>query len=92
MFFANWRVMRILIYLIIQVVSVAALVAAEVVLSLILVWLVKGHGVIACGKGIFDSPNWFLEVTVLTGIPSVLVVGAGALFFWSSKRVSLSLE
>ena len=81
--------MRILIYRSIQVISVAALVVAVVVLSLILVWLVKGHGVVACGKGIFDSQNWFLDLTVLTGIPSVLIIGTGALFFWCSKRVSL---
>ena len=81
--------MRILKYRIIQALSVIVLIVAEVLLSFILMWLINGHGVIACGKGIFDSPRWPLDVSVFIAAPTVFIVGAGSLFLWCSKRATL---
>ena len=71
-------------YLIVQGLCVVILLASGVVLSFILMWLVAAHGVIACGKGVFDSPTWLLDIIILVGIPAVSVLGAGSLFVWCS--------
>jgi len=74
-------------YRIIQVPSVTVILAAEILLSFILIWLVEGHGIIACGKGVFDDPKWFLDVILLVGIPLSVMGGSTMLFLWcSSKR------
>lgn len=80
------------IYRVVQVLSVTVMLAAEILLSFILVWLIEGHGVIACGKGVFDDPNWFLAVVLFTGIPLSVIGASITLFLWcSSKRLGKSL-
>jgi uncharacterized membrane protein YhdT len=73
-------------YRIIEALSITLILVAELLLSYILVWLIEGHGVIACGKGVFDNPNWFVYVILLLGIPLSVIGGAGILFFWCSGR------
>ena len=68
------------------------LIAAEFLLSLIAFWLIRGHGVIACGKGIFDSNTWASDVFVIVGVPVLFILGAGAIFFWSSSRLTTADE
>lgn len=75
-------------YRIIQVLSTIVLIVAVVSLSIVLMWLIQGHGVIACGRGVFDDPAWFLDIVVLVGVPASLIVGSGALILWSSLRIS----
>ena len=87
MYLAQRPVMSVSHYRVLQVTSVLVLLAAEVILSLILVWLIRWHGVIACGKGLFDNPNWPASVIILVGVPGILVFGAGALFLWCSHRI-----
>jgi len=76
-------------YRVIQGVCVAVLLLSEILLSFILIWLIKGDGVIACGKGIFDSTTWLFEVILLVGVPALLVFVAGSLFLWCSKQVNV---
>jgi len=92
MVFAETLVMRLLTYRIIQLFSLVVLLLAEVLLSFILTWLIKGHGVIACGRGIFDSSTWLLDVIVFIGVPTLFIVGAGSLFLWCSKQCAASLR
>jgi len=58
-----------ILYRFIQAVSLVVSFVSGIVLLLILVWLIGGHGVVACGRGIFDSPEWFSEVSVAVGVP-----------------------
>ena len=74
-------------YRTLQVIALLAFLASTLVLFVILTWLIGAHGVIACGKGVFDSPDWFLQVVVLTGVPTLLVIGSGVLFNWCWKRL-----
>lgn len=67
----------------------AALLSSAIFLSVVLTWLIEWGGVISCGKGIFDSPDWPLQVSVLVGPPVVLMFGVGALFVWCSERIRL---
>jgi hypothetical protein len=76
-------------YQILRMLAVLVAVAASALLSLSLLWLTAGGGVIGCGKGIFDSPVWGLEVLVLVGIPAGLLVGAIASARYCSKRLWL---
>ena len=73
-------------YRILQVLSVTVVFGAVVLLSLILIWLIPGHGVIACGRGVFDDPTWYLDVAPLIGIPLSVICGGGVLFLWCSSR------
>ncbi len=73
-------------YRILQVLSVTVILGAAMLLSFILIWLVQGHGVIACGRGIFDDPIWYLAVALLIGIPLTVMAGGGVLFLWCSSR------
>jgi hypothetical protein len=73
-------------YRILQVLSASVILVAAILLSFILIWLIGGHGVIACGKGIFDDPSWFLDVMLLIGIPLSVIAGSGVLFRWCSSR------
>jgi len=79
-------------YSALRTLSFIILIAAEFLLSLIAVWLIGGHGVIACGKGIFDSNTWASDLFVIVGIPVLFIVGAGAIFFWSSSRLTAADE
>lgn len=76
-------------YRLAQALSVVILLAAEACLSLIVVWLSYG-GVIACGKGVFDTPSWPLDILPLLGIPLLFIFGAIALFLWCSSRVTIA--
>ncbi len=76
-------------YQILRVLAVLVAVAASALLSLVMLWLIAGGGVIACGKGIFDRPIWPLEVLVLVGLPAGLLVGAIASARYCSKRLWL---
>lgn len=73
-------------YRAIQVFSVMVILAAEMVLSFILIWLIKGHGIIACGRGISDDPAWFADVLLMIGIPFSMILGGVMLFLWCSSR------
>lgn len=76
------------VYRFLQALSVIVIVGAGIFLSFILIWLIPGHGVIACGKGVFDNPTWYLDVMVLIGTPLSVIGASGALFLWcSSKRL-----
>jgi hypothetical protein len=78
----TWR------YRITQSVCVVALLVAETVLCFVLIWLIQGGGVVACGKGIFNDPYWPLDVAVLVGTPTVVMIATGALFLWCSGRLA----
>jgi len=73
-------------YRILQVISTIVILGAAVLLSFILIWLIGAHGVIACGKGIFDNPTWYLDVMLLTGIPLSVIGGSVVLYIWCSSR------
>jgi len=73
-------------YRILQVLSASVILGAEMLLSYIFIWLIEGHGIIACGRGIFDDPTWYLDVMLLIGIPLSLIAGSGVLFLWCSSR------
>lgn len=77
---------------ILQITSVLVLLAAEVVLSIILVWLIRGHGVIACGKGLFNNPSWPFYVVAFVATPAVVAAGAGLLFLWCSNKIDLAVH
>jgi len=76
----------------VRAVSLIILIAAEFLLSLIAVWLIRGHGVIACGKGIFDSATWAWDLFIIVGIPVLFILGAGSIFFWASSRLTAADE
>lgn len=78
--------MGILGYRIIQATCLAVFLVSVILLAFILVWLIEGHGVVACGKGIFDSPTWLFDVTLFIGVPALLSFVAGWLFLWCSNR------
>jgi len=80
--------MKTFTYSAVRAVSLIILIAANFLLSLIAVWLIRGHGVIACGKGIFDSATWAWDLFVIVGIPVLVIVGAGSMFFWSKSRLT----
>ena len=71
---------------IIQAFCVMTLIVSEVMLSFILIWIIEGHGVIACGRGIFDSPTWLLSLVVFIGAPTILMIGSVLLYLWCSKH------
>ena len=73
-------------YRILQVISTIVILGVAIVLSFILIWLIGAHGVIACGKWVFDSPTWYLDVMLLIGIPLSVIGGSVALYFWCSWR------
>ena len=79
--------MRVGSYRVVQTLCVAVIVASAFFLSVILTWLVAAGGVIACGRGVFDMPDWPLQVALLVGPPIGLMFGVGALFVWCSERV-----
>lgn len=81
--------MRVGSYRIIQTLCVTVLLVSAVFVSVVLTWLVETGGVIACGRGVLDSPDWPLQVAVLVGPPVVLMFGVGALFVWCSERIGL---
>lgn len=89
---AAFHVMRNGKYRVVQLLSVTVILAAEILLSFILIWLVEGGGVIACGKGIFDDPNWFVEVVVLVGVPFGAIAASVILFLWCSARCGSTLK
>ena len=76
-------------YQILRILAVVVALAAGILLSLILFWLTVGRGVIACGKGIFDSPTWPLDILVFVGVPAGLLVGAIAFARYCSRRLWL---
>jgi hypothetical protein len=76
-------------YQILRALAVLAALASGALLSLILFWVIVGRGVIACGKGIFDSPVWPLEVLIFIGVPAGLLVGAMAMARYCSRRLLL---
>lgn len=76
-------------YQILRVLAVLLAFAVGALLSLIMFWLVVGRGVIACGKGIFDSPVWPVEVLVLVGVPAGLLAAAIACARYCSRRLWL---
>ena len=71
---------------VLRVLGIVIMVSGEMVLSWILTWLIERHGVIACGKGVFDDPLWFLDVIELVGPPLSAIIGGGVLFLWSSSK------
>ena len=79
-------------YRILQTISVFVLLAAEAVFLIVLVWLISGHGVIACGRGVFDDPNWAAYVVAVVGLPGAFMIGAGALFLWCANRADLTSQ
>lgn len=83
---ADFRVMNAGRYRVVQVLSVTAMLGAELFLSFVLIWLIKGHGVVSCGMGIFDDPNWLLYVVVLLAIPLGVIAAGVTLFLWCSSR------
>jgi hypothetical protein len=76
-------------YQILRVLAMLVALAAGALLSLIMFWLTVGRGVIGCGKGIFDSPAWPLEILVFVGVPAGLLVAAVASARYCSKRLWL---
>ena len=76
-------------YRIVQALCVTVMLVSGFFLSVILTWLVAAGGVIACGVGVLDSPDWPLQVAMLVAPPVVLMFGVGALFVWCSERVRL---
>jgi len=78
------------VYRVTQAFSILILLVAEGCLSLVVLWLSAG-GVIACGKGVFDSPRWPLDILPLLGIPLLFIFGAIALFLWCSSRITRSV-
>lgn len=73
-------------YRLIQALCILILLIAEACLSFVVLWLSYG-GVIACGKGIFDSPRWPLDIIPFLGVPLLFMFGAVALFLWCSSRL-----
>ena len=71
---------------VLRVLGIVVLLSGELVLSWILIWLIEGRGVIACGKGVFDNPLWFFDVMFLVGLPLIAICGGGILFLWSSAK------
>jgi hypothetical protein len=57
-------------------------------LCLMFVWLILGGGVIACGRGVFDDPQWPLTVLFLVGIPAAILAGALKLTAYCSRRLA----
>jgi len=56
-------------------------------LLIILVWLICGHGVIGCGRGVFDSPTVFSDILLLVGVPISLFVASVKVFLKCSTRL-----
>ena len=81
--------MRVGSYRVIQALCVTVLLASAFFLSVVLAWLVETGGVIACGRGVLDSPDWPLQVAILVAPPVVLMFGVGALFVWAAERIRL---
>lgn len=79
--------MRVGSYRILQTLCVTVLVFSGFFFSVVLTWLVTTGGVIACGMGVLDSPDWPLAVVTLLGPPVVLMFAVGALFVWCGERV-----
>ena len=86
MLLAPHKVVKARTITVLRVLGIIVMISGEIVLSLILVWLIGAHGVIACGKGVFDDPRWYLAVIELVGPPLIAIVGGGALFLWSSSK------
>jgi hypothetical protein len=72
---------------ILQALCVTVLLGSAFFFSVVLTWLVTTGGVIACGRGVLDSPDWPLQVLTLLAPPVVLMFGVGALFIWCSERI-----
>ena len=81
------RGMRVGSYRILQALCVTVIVGSAFFLSVVLVWLVGTGGVIACGRGVLDSPDWPLQVAMLVAPPVVTMFGVGALFVWAAERI-----
>jgi hypothetical protein len=77
-------------YLIAEVLSLVATFVSFVVLMLVLAWLFLGGGVIACGRGIFDSPTLFTDLAMVVGVPGVVMFSSLRLFFWFAKKEEAS--
>ena len=76
-------------YQILRVLAVLIALTVGTLLCFILLWLIGAHGVIACGRGIFNNPDWPIDVVVLIGTPSILFIGSIALIRHCSKRLWL---
>lgn len=79
--------MKIGSYRILQTFCVTVLLTSSFFVSVVLAWLVETGGVIGCGRGVLDGPDWPWQVAVLVGPPVVLMFGVGALFMWCSERI-----
>ena len=75
------------LYQLIQVTSLVVSLIAGMVLLVILGWLIGGHGVIACGKGVFDSATWLSDIMLLVGVPATIAVASATLYRKCSSRL-----
>jgi len=74
---------------ILKVLGILIALADSALLSFILLWLIAGHGIIACGKGVFDNPDWLMDILILVGAPAGILVCSIALIRYCSGRLSL---
>ena len=81
--------MKAMMYQILRVLAGLVALADGALLCMILLWLIGAGGVIACGKGVFDNPDWPLAVLVLVGAPLGLLIGAITLIQYCSRRLNL---
>jgi hypothetical protein len=80
--------MRTVKYHLLRATAVLLALAGGAVLSFILLWLIGGRGYVACGRGVFDSPDWPLTVLILVGAPSGLLAAAVATIRYCSRRLA----
>ena len=83
--------MNITAYRVIQAFSIVVLLVAEACLSFVVFWLSHG-GVIGCGRGVFDEPNWPVTILPLVGVPFLFICGAVVLFLGCSSGVTRCRE
>jgi hypothetical protein len=76
-------------YRVLAVIAGVVGLADACILGLILTWLIGAGGVIACGKGVFDSPDWPLTLIILVGLPAAILLGAISIIRTSFRRAAL---
>lgn len=67
--------------------AIVIAVADGVLLAAVSWWLLNG-GVIACGRGLFDGPNWPFMFFVLWVVPAAVLASAIALARYCTRRLA----
>jgi hypothetical protein len=73
---------------ILRVLAILTAILDGLLLGALALWLFAGRGIIACGKGLMDAPDWFLSVVGILCIPLAVFGSAIWLINYCSRKLA----